>query len=390
MSNLTAQRVRTVAGQQESTEQVLSTASWSKVFPSKVDTERKSCTFVKKLLTVGISNITYLRGMFPEDAYARKSLDKFPVQILKQKTVCDKATVLAGWILGAFDALEKKYLKKLMLVVYLDPATPDTVHEMYTFKFSYPSGFTTCEVQGRDRLEAKAAQDDMYRSTRNLLQTLVVLTQGLGPLPASAYLALKLTYYDEVTPADYEPAGFCATELTELQFPSGVQRQKTGKVATPHHTVGLQLLAGPAEIVGEDIIETSNVDHDDLFSVRRRRGCVIPPLLLPPSKRSRQFANNPNLMQDPMLIYERKFVDLWTDVEKAIFREKYLEHPKNFTRIAANLEQKTVQDCVQYYYLSKKKTGNYKFKSRRVRRGRKDGRAGAGQNSRQWGVKIVP
>jgi nuclear receptor co-repressor 1 len=102
------------------------------------------------------------------------------------------------------------------------------------------------------------------------------------------------------------------------------------------------------------------------------------------------LANNTNLMQDPMLIYERKYVDMWTDVEKAIFREKYLEHPKNFTRIAANLEQKTVQDCVQYYYLSKKKTGNYKFKSRRVRRGRKDGRAGAGQNSRQWGVKIVP
>jgi hypothetical protein len=52
-----------------------------------------------------------------------------------------------------------------------------------------------------------------------------------------------------------------------------VQRQKTEKVATFHHTVRLQLLIGPAEIVGEDIIETSNVDHDDLFSVRRRRGC---------------------------------------------------------------------------------------------------------------------
>jgi hypothetical protein len=71
MSSATAQRVRTVAVQQEATDQVLSTKSWSKVFPSKVDTEQKSCTFVKKLLTVAVSNITYLRCMFPEISYVR-------------------------------------------------------------------------------------------------------------------------------------------------------------------------------------------------------------------------------------------------------------------------------------------------------------------------------
>jgi hypothetical protein len=191
---------------------------------------------------------------------------RLPLRILKQKTDCAKAAVLAGWLLGAFDAIEKKYLKELMLVVYLDPATPDTVHEMYTFKFSYPGGLATCEVQGRDGSAAKAAQADMYRSTQNLLQTVVVLTQSLGPLPDSAYLALKLTYYDEVTPADYEPNGFCATELTELQLPSGVQRQKTEKVTTDHHTVRLNVFAVPREIVGDNM-ETSTVVNDDcLFS----------------------------------------------------------------------------------------------------------------------------
>jgi nuclear receptor co-repressor 1 len=63
---------------------------------------------------------------------------------------------------------------------------------------------------------------------------------------------------------------------------------------------------------------------------------------------------------------------VWTDAEKEIFKEKFLLHPKNFGQIAQFLERKTVSDCVQYYYLSKK-TENYKQllrKSKMRRRGR--------------------
>ena len=36
-------------------------SNWSGIFPNKVDTTQKSVTFVKKLLTVSLSNITYIR-----------------------------------------------------------------------------------------------------------------------------------------------------------------------------------------------------------------------------------------------------------------------------------------------------------------------------------------
>jgi hypothetical protein len=54
----------------------------------------------------------------------------------------------------------------------------------------------------------------------------------------------------------------------------------------------------------------------------------------------------------------------WTEAEKAIFVAKYLKHPKNFRKIASSLPNKSVADCVSYYYASKM-SGLY-YKTRRT------------------------
>ena len=56
----------------------------------------------------------------------------------------------------------------------------------------------------------------------------------------------------------------------------------------------------------------------------------------------------------------------WRLTERETFKEKYLQHPKNFGMIAQYLERKSVADCVQYYYISKK-TENYKQLLRKSR-----------------------
>ena len=61
-----------------------------------METDTKSCVFVKKLLTVSISNITYLRSMFPENAYSNRSMDGRPLKILMEKNNCKPAAVLAA------------------------------------------------------------------------------------------------------------------------------------------------------------------------------------------------------------------------------------------------------------------------------------------------------
>jgi len=231
--------------------------TWSKCFPSKFSTETSSFTFVKKLVTVAVSNISYLRTMFPEKAYATKSLDGLSIKVLKANNDCPEARKLARWLLGAFDALEKKYLRELILVVYEDEASPEIVQEAYTFKFSYPDGQANCQLlQGKKEVQT-ISENDIYKSTQNLLRTLVIITQGMSPIKESN-MTMKLTYYDEVTPSDYEPEGFLPTPLVQLQLPTGSE-VKSGCVSTLFHSIQLGVQAVTAGEAKKQISPQENL-----------------------------------------------------------------------------------------------------------------------------------
>ena len=91
-----------------------------------------------------------------------------------------------------------------------------------------------------------------------------------------------------------------------------------------------------------------------------RSYAVIPPLMLDSKQRRYSFINNNGLITDlPKVAKENEYYNIWTDSEKEIFKEKFLQHPKNFGVIASYLEKKTVCECVAYYYRSKK-TEHYK------------------------------
>ncbi|KAJ8403831.1 hypothetical protein AAFF_G00346990 [Aldrovandia affinis] len=104
-----------------------------------------------------------------------------------------------------------------------------------------------------------------------------------------------------------------------------------------------------------------------------RQLSVIPPMLFDSEQRRVKFINMNGLMTDPMKVYKaRQFMNVWSEHEKDIFKEKFIQHPKNFGLIASYLERKCVSDCVLYYYLTKKNE-NYKTLVRRNfgrRRGR--------------------
>lgn len=70
---------------------------------------------------------------------------------------------------------------------------------------------------------------------------------------------------------------------------------------------------------------------------------------------------------------ERRDINIWSDMEKCIFLDRFLHHPKDFRKIASFLKHKTTKECIKFYY-SSKKTVPYKnalkeFIQRKNRRG---------------------
>lgn len=44
---------------------------------------------------------------------------------------------------------------------------------------------------------------------------------------------------------------------------------------------------------------------------------------------------------------------MWSDIEKCIFVDKFMQYPKNFAKIASFLKSRSTQDCIKFYYDSK-------------------------------------
>eukprot|EP00474_Spongospora_subterranea_P009923 CRZ10381.1 hypothetical protein [Spongospora subterranea] len=122
----------------------------------------------------------------------------------------------------------------------------------------------------------------------------------------------------------------------------------------------------------------------------RSDALVLPPLRhsLSPQKReyyARRLAPIPNMqdeqrrttfrffsrnaiVEDPRAQDQlRKLINPWSEHEKTIFKKKYSKFPKNFVKIASFLSNKTIGDCVSYYY-SSKTIINYKNLVRKYRK----------------------
>ena len=66
-----------------------------------------------------------------------RSLDKLPPNILREDSNCKEAEEVSKWLKGAFEAIEKQYLRELMFVVYdktVDDEKSGQIGEVYTFK----------------------------------------------------------------------------------------------------------------------------------------------------------------------------------------------------------------------------------------------------------------
>lgn len=50
-------------------------SQWTGLFNNELKTQEQSLLFVKRMMALAVSSITYLRGVFPEDAYRSRYLE---------------------------------------------------------------------------------------------------------------------------------------------------------------------------------------------------------------------------------------------------------------------------------------------------------------------------
>ncbi|XP_006877716.1 PREDICTED: HORMA domain-containing protein 2-like [Chrysochloris asiatica] len=215
------------------------------IFPSQITNEHESLIMVKKLFATSISCIMYIRGLFPESSYGERHLEDLRLKILREDNTCPGSLHIIKWIRGCFDALEKKYLHMAVLILYTTPNEPEEVTELYQFKFKYTREGAIMDFDSYSSstsLKSGANSEDIKKASVFLIRKLYMLMQNLGPLPNNVLLTMKLHYYNEVTPRDYQPPGFKEGVNSHiLLFEGEPVNLQVGLVSTGFHSMKVKV-----------------------------------------------------------------------------------------------------------------------------------------------------
>ncbi|NWS16862.1 HORM2 protein, partial [Pachyramphus minor] len=211
------------------------------LFPDAITTEQQSLVLVKRLLAISVSCITYMRGLFPESSYGTRYLDDLCLKILREDKSCLGSLQIVKWIQGCFDALEKQYVSFSSRFLYWSFLFLLT--ELYQFKFKYKQNVPQMDISSNHReFVTGLCSEDIKQASRLLLRKLYLLMQNLGPLPNDITLTMKLLYYNDVTPKDYQPPGFKEDASPgDLLFGGDPVNLRVGSVSTNFHLMKVRV-----------------------------------------------------------------------------------------------------------------------------------------------------
>ncbi|KAL0928185.1 hypothetical protein M5K25_000055 [Dendrobium thyrsiflorum] len=248
-------------------------------------TEQESLLLTRNLLRIAIFNISYIRGLFPEKYFNDKSVPALEMKIKKLMPLDAESRRLIDWMeKGVYDALQKKYLKTLLFCICEDVEGP--MIEEYSFSFNY---MDSCKEEvsmniSRNGNKKNGATfrtnsmditpEQMRSSACKMIRTLVQLMRTLDHMPSERTILMKLLYYDDITPKDYEPPFFrsCSENEAKNIWTKNPLRMAVGNVNSRHLVLALKVksILDPCEDDNDNYQEEEGVnlgvdsdqDHD--------------------------------------------------------------------------------------------------------------------------------
>ncbi|KAI3888266.1 hypothetical protein MKW92_035388 [Papaver armeniacum] len=218
-------------------------------------TEQDSLLLTRNLLRIAIFNISYIRGLFPENYFNDKSVPALEMKIKKLMPIDAESRRLIDWMeKGVYDALQKKYLKTLLFCI--SEAIDGPMIEEYAFSFSYSNSDSEEVMMNISRTGNKKpgatfksngntdiTPNQMRSSACKMVRTLVQLMRTLDRMPEERTILMKLLYYEDVTPIDYEPPFFRGCSEQEASHPwlKNPLKMEIGNVNSKHFVLALKV-----------------------------------------------------------------------------------------------------------------------------------------------------
>jgi len=202
-------------------------------------TQSKSTSFIKQMLALSLSNIVYLRGIFDEDAFKLGHIGDVPFKILKTSKTDKNVNLVIKWLRGMMQALEKKYLRQATLTINLQDEPQENPLESYSFDVVYHENNSTALSASRNGVvvSEKFTENNIRDASLEVLKDLCEVCEHLDVLPDDVVLNMELSYYDDRTPADYEPPGFRPAP-SKRKKPSSLE---VGSFDTQFHSIRLRI-----------------------------------------------------------------------------------------------------------------------------------------------------
>ncbi|XVF85257.1 hypothetical protein PTKIN_Ptkin17bG0103400 [Pterospermum kingtungense] len=169
---------------------------------------------------------------------------------------------------GVYDALQKKYLKTLLFCIC--ESTDGAMIEEYSFSFSYSNSDSQEVLMNINRTgnkknggtfqcnsTAEVTPYQMRSSACKMVRTLVQLMRTLDRMPEERTILMKLLYYDDVTPLDYEPPFFrgCTEEEAHNPWTKNPLKMEVGNVNSKHFVLALKV---------KSVLDPCGDENDDI------------------------------------------------------------------------------------------------------------------------------
>jgi hypothetical protein len=220
--------------------QPVSSSQNERFFVKAVKDEKEALNHLKKTTAMAISTILYYRGFFPVHDYGVRVHGRTNLFILDRNARTPGAKEVIDSIKNVFEAIEKKYLKTLVVGLIDDPEDTDSFLEGYVFRFNY-------------NLNQFNSTSDVGEEAMKLIEGLKKTCKSLKLFKRKVYLTFKISYFDDMTPRNYQPKGFVdggSTFTYELQ----AEDPKTfhaGKMTVGNNSMKVRADVNPDFIIRE-------------------------------------------------------------------------------------------------------------------------------------------